>query len=168
VSQSESAKANSAAQTRMRIEAPNSRPRTIKAFPLDAGASAQLVELAERHPRLMVVDWMAGRPEPAAGRTLADWFGDMAGWTRRAVDAIAGADVVVIVATAPDNGELAGAIGDACRERGKLPLSIVLRGAVLSDDDLSALLRHLRPHSGMLVIADDPDYVDAMVSALRA
>ena len=74
MSPSESAKANSAAQTRMRIDAPNSRPRVVKAFPLDAGASAQLADLAERHPRLAVVDWIAGRPEPAAGGALADWF----------------------------------------------------------------------------------------------
>jgi hypothetical protein len=168
MSLSESARATAASQSRFRIDAPNARPRTVKLFPLDAGASAHVADLAAQHPRLVVVDWVATRPAPSADASLGDWFGDMAAWTSRGVAEIADADVVVIVATSKENGDMAGAIADACRERGRLPLALVVRGDALSDADLSVLLGHLRPHAGMLVIADDAAYVDAMLSALRA
>ena len=56
MSLSESARATAASQSRFRIDAPNARPRTVKLFPRDAGASAHVADLAAQHPRLVVVD----------------------------------------------------------------------------------------------------------------
>jgi hypothetical protein len=167
--QSESARMSSAAEARFRIDAPNSRQRTVKVIALD-------------HPSERVVKSLAQRPwnnatfftasafgsTPRAGESFAGWLSDLAGRTKNLIEEVNAADLVVMVAAAGESGQAASIIGEACSVKRVMTTSLVLSGPNISDEALSKTLSHLRPWSLMLVIASAEDYIADMLTALRA
>jgi hypothetical protein len=146
---SESARMSSAAEAAFRVQAPNSRPRTIRIVALDA-ASDDVVR------RLAAGSWNQAR------------FSTAAAFTRNVNDEVADADLVVMVATPGGNADAASVIGRACSDRRIMTTALIVGSTTASDEALSKTLSQLRPWSLMVVIADADTYIEDMLSALRA
>lgn len=155
---SESAKMNSAAEARFRVQAPNSQPRAIAVLALDAAAHDVVKRLAgagwQRATFLTALS-------PGALR-------DLGGRPRAIVDAVDAADLVVLVAGPGGRADAAAAIGHACRERRVTTTGLLVGASAASDRAIAQTLAQLRPWSLMLVIARSDDYIDDMMTALRA
>ena len=170
--QSESARMSSAAEAKFRIDPPNSQPRAVKVIALDAPSERVVKELAagslaarELPHRVLVFRraarrtsrsrWAAGSTiSPAAPRT----------WSTRSNTA----DLVVMVATAGESAAAAAIIGEACNVKHVMTTALILGGATSSDETLSKMLAQLRPHAMMLVISSADEYIEDMLTALRA
>ena len=167
--QSESARAASGAETRFRIGDPNSRPRAIKVIALDR-ASETVVKLLAR------ARWQGATfltiPKGTLPRdesfSLRAWLGDLAGGTKDLLDEIAGADQVVMVATAGEDASAASIIGEACSLKRVMTTGLIVCPRSASDEALSRTLTQLRPWALMLVVASGEEYVTDMLIALRA
>ena len=169
--QSESARVTTAAEARFRVDYPNSRPRAVKVIALDP-PSERVVE------RLAQGTWQAaafftsvqfhGTLRGGEGWSMKAWLGDLAGRTKDLIDEVASADLVVMVASAGTAASAAGVIGEACGARKVMTTALIIGGETKSDEDLSKTLASLRPHASMLVIANSDDYIEAMLTALRA
>jgi len=167
---SESARMSSAAEARYRIDAPNSKPRHVKVIALDAASEAVIKHLAERRwnsASFFTASAFASAP-PGHGFSMQGWLSDLAGRTKDLIDEVNGADLVVMVATAGENAEAATLIGEACSVKRVNTTGLILGGAHATDQMLSKTLSHLRPWSLMLVIATREDYIEDMLTALRA
>jgi hypothetical protein len=160
------AKAATAAEARFRIDRPIAPSRGARVVALDEGAEAVVRRVAEH-------DWSNARffvcRSPAR---LAASNGDVAdvllvstdGSESRLSAELGGADVAVMVATADDGADEAGAIGDACTLRG-----IMTAGVVIADgNDADATVSALRPHARVLMVTHDEHDVVEVLSALRA
>lgn len=146
----ESARMSSAAEARFRIDRPNSRARAIAVIAIDQPSERVVMDLS-------TAGW-----NRAAFLTLRSL-------TAPQLDGhIAGADLVVIVATAGEDGHGAATIGKACSARRVYTTGLVLGGTEHPDAALAKTLAALRPWMLMLVIASSPDYVADMLRALRA
>ena len=99
---------------------------------------------------------------------MAGWLSDLAGRTKDLIDEVAGADLVVMVATAGESAQAAALIGEACSLKRVNTTGLILGGASATDAMLSNTLAQLRPWSLMLVIAHGEDYIEDMLTALRA
>jgi hypothetical protein len=73
-----------------------------------------------------------------------------------------------MVATAGQKAEAASVIGEACAAKRVQTTAMILDRKTASDTALSDTLLHLRPYASMLVVADDEDYIENMLIALRA
>ena len=96
------------------------------------------------------------------------WLNDIAGRTIKLMDEINTADLVVMVASAGEKAQAASVIGEACAAKRVQTTALILDRKSVSDDALSNTLLHLRPYASMLVVADDDDYIESMLLALRA
>lgn len=165
---SESARVTSAAETRYRIDAPNSRPRAIKVIALDPASEAVIKKLAQH--KWEHATFLTTLSAPAAGEkfSMSGWLGDLAGHTKNLVDEIAGADLVVLIASAGGNAEAATIIGEACSLKRVMTTALVVAPASVPDASLSHTLAALRPWALMLVVAAAEDYIFDMLVALRA
>ena len=166
---SESARASSAAETGFRIDAPNSRPRVTKVLALDRPSAALIDRLAKAAwtgTAFLTVPTEA--PAHNSAFSVAGWLSDLAGEARTLANEIAGADQVVMVATAGENAAAASIIGEACSVRRIMTTGLILATRSAPDDALSRTLAQLRPWALMLVIASGEDYVTDMLTALRA
>ena len=143
---------SSAAEARFRLDAPNSRPRTVKVIALDAGSEPVVEALAER------------RWNGATFFTAAEFVSD-AERLRAAVDT---ADLVVMVATAGGHARDVALIGEACSRKRVTTTGLIVCDEETSDAALSETLSRLRPWMLMLVVASSTDYVEDMLLALRA
>jgi hypothetical protein len=167
---SESARMASAAEARFRIDAPNSKPRHVKVIALDAASEAVVKHLAERrwnNASFFTASAFASAPA-GRGFSVQGWLSDLAGRTKDLIDEVNSADLVVMVATAGENAQAATLIGEACSVKRVNTTGLILGGAHASDHMLSKTLSHLRPWSLMLVIATREDYIEDMLTALRA
>jgi hypothetical protein len=156
--QSESARMSSAAEARFRVQAPNSLPRAITVIALDAAARD-------------VVGHLAGDAWPHATLRTALSPGalhDLAGNARSLADEIAGADLVVLVAGPGGGAHAASSIGQACSARRVMTTGFLVGAASASEREIARTLAQLRPWSLMVVIARNDDYIDDMMTALRA
>jgi len=161
---------STAAEARFRIDAPNSQPRHIKVIALDAASEALVKHLAQRrwnNASFFTASAFAGAP-PQSGFSMQGWLSDLAGRTKDLVDEVSSADLVVMVATAGENAQVAALIGEACSLRRVNTTGLILDGTSATDDMLSKTLAQLRPWSLMLVIANGEDYIEDMLIALRA
>ena len=149
---SESARMNSAAEARFRVDAPNSRPRAVKVIALDARSEPVVDDLARR------------RWNGAAFFTAADLVSD----AKRLREAIDAADLVVMVATAGGHPPGVALIGEACSRRRVTTTGLIVCDEETSDEALSETLGRLRPWMLMLVVANSRDYIEDMLLALRA
>ena len=146
----ESARMSSAAEARFRIDRPNSRSRAIAVIAIDQPSERVVMELGAG---------VWNRAAFLALRALSPAQLD---------DQIAGADLVVIVATAGENARGAAVIGEVCSARRVYTTGLILGGNEHSDEALSKALMALRPWMLMLVVASSPEYVEDMLRALRA
>lgn len=167
--ESESARASSAAESRYRINAPNSKGRAIKVIALDHPSERVVKSLAARQWNgATFFTASAFGDVPRKGESFAGWLSDLAGRTKNLVEEVTGADLVVMVAQAGENAAAASIIGEACSLKRVNTTALVLGNPNISDEALSKTLSQLRPWSLMLVISGAEEYVADMLSALRA
>ena len=169
--QSESARMASAAEARFRIDAPNSKPRAVKIIALDRPSESVVKRLAQEtwnRASFLTASAFAGAPQPAGQFSVTGWLSDIAGRTKDLMDEVGSADLVVMVATAGENACAAALIGEACSARRVNTTGLIVGSAGKSDEALAKTLAQLRPWSLMLVIANTDDYIEDMLTALRA
>jgi hypothetical protein len=168
---SESARMSSAAEARFRIDAPNAKPRRVKVIALDRASEAvvkRLAALSWNDATFLTASAFAGEPPGRGGFSMQGWLSDLAGRTKDLVDEVAGADLVVMVATAGEEPPAASLIGEACSLKRVNTTGLILGAPSATDAMLSKTLGRLRPWSLMLVIASGEDYIADMLVALRA
>jgi len=168
---SESARMTTAEQAKFRINAPNSRPRAIKVIALDKRSEEVVKKLAKakwNKASFFASVHFDSPPQAGADWSMKAWLNDIAGRTIKMMDEINTADLVVMVATAGQKAEAASVIGEACAAKRVQTTAVILDRKTASDAALSDTLLHLRPYASMLVVADDEDYIENMLIALRA
>ena len=168
---SESARATTATEARYRVDYPNSQPRSIKVIALDA-VSAGLVKRVAQAPWTRAsfftssIDGATRQDDQVW--SMQNWLADLAGRTKDMVDEIDTADLVVMVAAAGGRPHSASMIGEACSLKNVMTTALIVDAQATSPEALSDTLACLRPHASMLVVADGEEYIEAMLSALRA
>jgi hypothetical protein len=168
---SESARMSSAAEARFRVQSPNSKPRAIKVIALDAPSEAVVRRLAEapwNRATFLTASAFAGAPRSEQRVSADGWLSDLAGRIKSLMDEVDTADLVVMIATAGGNAQAASIIGEACSLKRVTTTALIVGVTSASDDALSKTLAQLRPWSLMVVIANDADYIEDMMTALRA
>ena len=168
---SESARMTTAEAAKFRIDAPNSRPRAIKVIALDPPSERVVKELAQSRwndATFFTASAFAGRPRNNERFSMTGWLSDLAGRTKDLIDEVASADLIVMVASAGTNAAAAAVIAEACGARKVMTTALIIESETKTDAELSKTLASLRPHASMLVIANNDDYIEAMLAALRA
>jgi hypothetical protein len=168
---SESARMSSAAETRFRVDYPNSKARVVKVVALDTPSERVVKRVAQQawqRARFFTSIKFEGVPRGGESWSMQAWLGDLAGRTKALVEEVAGADLVVMVSTAGSNAQAAAVIGEACAARKVMTMALIIGSEQQSDDALSKTLATLRPYASMIVIANGDDYIEEMLSALRA
>jgi hypothetical protein len=168
---SESARMSSAAQARFRVDYPNSKPRIVKVVALDTPSERVVKRVAQQawqRATFFTSIKFEGAPRGGESWSMQAWLGDLAGRTKALVEEVAGADLVVMVSTAGSSADAAAVIGEACAARKVMTMALIIGSEQQSDDALSKTLATLRPYASMLVIANGDEYIEEMLSALRA
>lgn len=168
---SESARASSAAESRFRIDAPNSRPRAVKVVALDRPSEA-LVERLEQGrwdgASFLTASAFSAGPPADAPFSMQAWLSDLTGRTRHLFNEIDSADQVVMIACAGEDVPAAAIIGEACSLKRVTTTALIIGTASATDQALSRTLAQLRPWALMLVVASSESYVADMLRALHA
>ena len=86
---------------------------------------------------------------------------------KRLIAEIDGADLVLMLVSAGGNAEAAATIGEACSARRVMTHTVIVRAASATDAALSKTLAQVRPWSLMVVVVNDDDYVDDILSSFR-
>jgi hypothetical protein len=164
---------SSAAEARFRVQAPNSTPRATKVIALDAAGEAVVRRLAGagwKHatffiaaPRAELGDTSDPSPTSPDGA-----LSDLAGRIIGVADEVDTADLVVLVAGPGGHAQAASLIGQACSRRSVTTTGFVVGVTSASESALSKTLAQLRPWSLMVVVSNSDDYIDDMLTALRA
>ena len=165
---SESARMSSAAEARFRVQASNSMPRAIKVIAMDAPSDDVVKGLAERqwhHAMFFTASALSGG---TSDDPRSAWLTDLGGETADLIDEVDRADLVVMVASPGGHADKASLIGEACSHKRVMTTALVVSAASASDEDLAKTLAQLRPWSLMVVIANADDYVEDILTALRA
>lgn len=157
---SESARMNSAAEARFRIQDSSSYSPTVKVIALDPPSESII-------RRVATGTWEHTTTFLTATAVSAE-LSDLAGRSRNLTDEVDAADLVVMVATPGGRAHAASIIGEACSLRRVMTTGLVVGGTSAPETALSKTLLQLRPWSLMVVIADPDDYIDNMLVALRA
>lgn len=169
---SESARMTTAHEASFRVQYPNSSPRLIKVIALDKAAGHVVAELARKHWNRAVFFNALSFPQASGPVGTKDamqaWLSDVAGHASSLVAEIDSADIVVVVASPGTDASAATIIGDACRLRHKTMIGLILQTAGIGDEALSRTLVGMRPLATMLVVASGVDYIEEMLSAMRA
>jgi hypothetical protein len=157
--------AATAAEARFRINGPTPPARATRVVALDRGAVAVVSRAAERswqgaqffayEPGAPGGNGHGGPPEIVL--RAAD------GSPARLGEALDGADMTVMVATAEDGAEAASAIGEICGR-----LGIMTTGLVFGQGPAASVISVLRRHVRVLVVSGDEDDVPELLTALRA
>ena len=84
------------------------------------------------------------------------------------LDQIGAADLVVTVSTAGEKADDATVIADACGIHNVMMTSLLINRASVPEPLLLETMMPLRAHASMLVVAKGEEYVEAMLTALRA
>jgi hypothetical protein len=158
------ARAATAAEARYRIDARSRAPRATRVIALDAGAAQVVDRLA--HETWEGAEFLHLDPAAADG-TADDAFIDIAlesgSGERTCLSAtLADADFVMMVATNDLGAAAATAIGDACTLRGIMTAALVLG----RDGGSGAAVAALRPNARVLLVSDDQQDVDALLTAV--
>jgi hypothetical protein len=169
--ESESARMSSAAEAKFRINAPNSKPRAVKVIALDTPSENVVKRLAQSHwnrATFLTASAFSGAPRKDERFSMQGWLNDLAGRTKDLIAEVDSADLVVMVATAGESAAAAAIIGEACSVKRVMTTALILSSPSSSDEALSKMLAQLRPHVMMLVISSADEYVQDMLTALRA
>jgi hypothetical protein len=151
----------SAAEARFRVQAPNATPRAIKVIALDADGEAVVRRLAG-------AGWDHATFFTAADPPHASLLSDLSGNIRSVTDEVDAADLIVLVAGPGGHAQAAALIGQACSRQRVMTTGFIVGVASASESALSKTLAQVRPWSLMTVIANNDDYIDDMMTALRA
>jgi hypothetical protein len=143
---SESARMNSAAEARFRVEGATLAARSVAVIAVDA-ASEQVVA------RLARSSWNEARFLTAS--------------TSHLLNDIETVDLVVMVATPGSETPAVPAIGAACSARRVMTTAIVTGAESASEEALAKTLAQLRPWSLMVVVANAEEYIEGVLTALR-
>ena len=167
---SESARMSSAAEARFRIDYPNSQPRAVKVVALDEASERVVKRVAQGTWQRATFFTSVKFDSPAGGEgwSMQAWLRDLAGRTKALVDEVASADLVVMVSSAGTSAQPAAVIGEACAVRKVMTMALIIGSEQRSNEELSSTLAALRPYASMLVIANGDEYIEEMLSALRA
>ena len=167
----ESARMNSASEGRFRIQKPNSNPREIKVIALDAPSLGMVGRLAERswdHATFLNASAFDSEPKNKQHVSRDGWLTDLSSRPKILIDEVVAADLIVMVAMPGGNAGAASVIGDACSLMRVDTAAFVCGATSASDEAMSKTLAQLRPWSLMVVIAEEEDYIEDMLIALRA
>jgi hypothetical protein len=160
---SESARMSSAGEARYRVQAPNSTPRATKVVALDAASEVVVRRLARGIWEDATFLTAASHGEAGDGALR-----DLDGHGRSVTDEVDAADLVILVAGPGGHAQAVSPIGQACSLRRVMTTGFVIGITSASESELSKTLAQLRPWSLMVVITSSDDYIDDMMSALRA
>lgn len=166
--ESKSLRMLTAREAAFRVQYPNSKRRAVKVIAVDE-ASAKLVDQVSRltwsGAEFFTVSSFSEVAEEAVAPGGAHRPGDGA---LSLFGTLAGADSVVVVASVGEDTQAAGLVAAACRQYRITLIVLVVPRQDETAAELETSLRLLRPHAHMLVIAEDRNYVEAMLTALRA
>jgi hypothetical protein len=163
------AKAATAAEARFRIDYPNSRARASRIIALDDKAAEIMRRIeGELWSGAHFLTFRSRHAAPGiASLSINATLGAPNGAETKLSTELAGADVVIMIASSGEGMEAAAAVGNACFVRG-----IMTAGLIVShnrtDAHVERAVQALRPYAAVLVIASDEEYVPAMLQALRA
>src|SRR5262249_53245713 len=157
-----------AAEARFRINGPNPTPRVTRIVALDEGAATVVHRAAQqRWGAAHFLTYEPGTPVARGDGELPDIVLRAAdGSEARLSEELAGADMIVMVATADDGAEAASVIGEACTRRGIMTSGVVF---VFGEGrNIAAAVSALRAHARVLLVSRDEDDVPEVLTALRA
>ena len=169
---SESARMTTAREAGYRVPYANSKPRAARIVALDATAAAIVDDIAK-------LPWngakfftslsfeAGGGPDGTPGGMKA-WLNDLAGRALDLYGEIASSDFVVVITAAGEDARAVTVISAACNVHNKTLIGLVVPKEGASEADVATSLEHLRPHARMLVVASGRDYIEVMLTALRA
>jgi hypothetical protein len=163
------ARAATAAEARYRVQYPNSVTRTSRIFALDPAAAEAMYAITEQpwndahFLTLATQKSVEADQMTAADLPLCHPDGSLA----NLVDEIAQADVVVLLATEGTGEGAAEVIARECYARNIMCAGIAL-GAGNPQASVNRVVNSMRRFARVLVVADDADYLPAMLTALRA
>jgi hypothetical protein len=80
---------------------------------------------------------------------------------------VADADLVVMIVGAGSDAHAAATIGEACSARRVMTHTAIVRAAHATDEALSRTLAQVRPWSLMVVVSNEDDYVDDLLTSFR-
>lgn len=161
------AKAATREEAAFRVQKPNSLTRASRIVALDAEAEA-IMHRVEEQPWAGAHFLTFVRKEAAPKLESLPWDAVMRGTDgaeTRLSEELAGADVMVMIATETADAEAASVIGNACFVRGIMGAGLVVSP---SGGPAGAAVQALRPYCSVLVIASGEEYVPEMLTALRA
>jgi hypothetical protein len=156
---SESARMSSAAEARFRVQGPNSMPRTIKVIALDSAAEAVIRRLAG-------AGWHHATFFTAV--SPSDSLCDLAGRRTSIREEVDAADLIVLVAGPGGHAHATPAIGQACSHRRVMTTGFVVGATSAPEREVASTLAQLRPWSLRIVMASSDEFIDDMMTALRA
>jgi len=163
------ARAATAAEAKFRVPYPNSRTRTSRVFALDQGAAEAMYAITEAPWNdahfLTLANTSPVDPEATAADALPLAHPD--GSQASLSDEIEGADVVVLLASRGDNEGAAEVIAREAFNR-KIMCAGLALGAGKSDTTVDKVVNSMRRFATVLVVANDDDFIPAMLTALRA
>jgi hypothetical protein len=168
---SESARASSAAESRYRIDVPNSRARTVKVVALDRPSEGLVERLAREHwngADFLIASAFSTAPPAGGAFSMQAWQSDLSGRAKHLLEEIGGADQVVMIACAGEDLPAAAIIGEACSVKRVTTTGLIIGDDAASDEAVSRTLAQLRPWALMVVVAGSDTYVADMLRALRA
>ncbi|MCK4869185.1 MAG: 3-methyl-2-oxobutanoate hydroxymethyltransferase [Alphaproteobacteria bacterium] len=167
---SDCARAATAEEARFRVDYPNSKPRASKIIALDDAAAVIMGDLETASWKGACFLSLVGRTRGMQGLDAIPLDLDLrnaAGAVTLLSKEIAGADVVVMIASAGEPVEDASIIAKICAARGIMTTGVIVEGGARADE-VERTLTALRPNARMLVVASDADYIPEMLMALRA
>lgn len=161
------ARAASAEEARFRIQHPNSRIRSSRIFALDPAAAEAMYSVTEapwNDAHFLTLGATAVDPETRADDLPLSHPDGSAAMLDKELE---GADMVVLLAADGSGEGAAEVIARECFER-----RIMCAGLALAqgrgDRDVSAVVNAMRRFARVLVVAQDDDFIPAMLTALRA
>ncbi len=162
------ARAASAEEARYRIQSPNSRARTSRIFALDPAAAEAMYGVTESPWDDAHFLTVSARGPVTPDSAAADLPLSHPGGAKAVLaDELAGADVVVLLATDGSGEGAAEVIARECFER-KIMCAGLALGQGRSDRDVAKVVNAMRRFARVLVVAQDDDFIPAMLTALRA
>lgn len=163
------ASAASAAEARYRVDYPNSSPRRSRIFALDPQAAEAMYAISEDpwNDAHFLTLAAKGTIDPATTRAADLPLGHPDGSAADLSGELDGADLVVLLATKASNEGAAEVIARECFERGIMCAALAI-GAGQSEAALDRVVNSMRRFARVLVVAQDEDYIPAMLTALRA
>lgn len=163
------ARAASREEARFRIQYPNSSKRTSRIFALDAAAAEAMYAITEdpwNNAHFLTLS-VTGRIDPQATQASTLPLSHPDGTAANLASELDGADVAVLLATQGSNEGAAEVISRECFNRNIMCAGLAIAGD-MQPKALDRVVNSMRRFARVLVVAQDEDYIPAMLTALRA